>query len=81
MITMFVLCIDQFYYFDLGTSLIFSKWQRRFLTDRQARRLKGTARQDLKRQGSHKLWKSWKTWKITKRSSMHGEIMEFEKNP
>ena len=31
-------------------------------------------------QGSHKLWKSWKTWKITKKSSMHGKIMEFEKN-
>ena len=30
-------------------------------------------------QGSHKLWKSWKTWKITKKSSMHGKIMEFEK--
>ena len=30
-------------------------------------------------QGSHKLWKSWKTWKITKKSSMHGIIMEFEK--
>ena len=29
--------------------------------------------------GSHKLWKSWKTWKITKKSSMHGKIMEFEK--
>ena len=27
----------------------------------------------------HKLWKSWKTWKITKKSSMHGKIMEFEK--
>ena len=27
-------------------------------------------------QGSHKLWKSWK---ITKKSSMHGKIMEFEK--
>ena len=22
---------------------------------------------------------SWKTWKITKKSSMHGKIMEFEK--
>ena len=32
-------------------------------------------------QGSHKLWKLWKTWKITKKSSMHGKIMEFEKNP
>ena len=32
-----------------------------------------------KMQGSHKLWKSWKTWKITKKSSMHGKIMEFEK--
>ena len=31
-------------------------------------------------QGSHKLWKSWKTWKITKKNSMHGKIMEFEKN-
>ena len=31
-------------------------------------------------QGSNKLWKSWKTWKITKKSSMHGKIMEFEKN-
>ena len=31
-------------------------------------------------QGSHKLWKYWKTWKITKKSSMHGKIMEFEKN-
>ena len=31
------------------------------------------------RQGSHKLWKSWKTWKITKKSSMHGKIMEFGK--
>ena len=31
-------------------------------------------------QGSHKLWKSWKTWKITKKSSMHGKVMEFEKN-
>ena len=30
-------------------------------------------------QGSHKLWKSWKTWKITKKSSMHGKVMEFEK--
>ena len=30
-------------------------------------------------QGSHKLWKSWKTWKITKNSSMHGKVMEFEK--
>ena len=30
-------------------------------------------------QGSHKLWKSWKTWKITKKSSMDGKIMEFEK--
>ena len=28
-----------------------------------------------------KLWKSWKTWKITKKSSMHGKIMEFEKKP
>ena len=28
-------------------------------------------------QGSHKLWK---TWKIMKKSSMHGKIMEFEKN-
>ena len=27
--------------------------------------------------GSYKLWKSWKTWKITKKSSMHGKIMEF----
>ena len=24
-------------------------------------------------------WKSWKTWKITKKSSMHGKVMEFEK--
>ena len=31
-------------------------------------------------QGSHKLWKSWKTWKIKKKSSMHGKIMELEKN-
>ena len=31
-------------------------------------------------QGSHKLWKSWKTWKITKKRSMHGKIMEFDKN-
>ena len=30
-------------------------------------------------QGSHKLWKSWKTWKITKKSSMHGKIIEFRK--
>ena len=30
-------------------------------------------------QGSHKLWKSWKTWKVTQKSSMHGNIMEFEK--
>ena len=30
-------------------------------------------------QGSHKHWKTWKTWKITKKSSMHGKIMEFEK--
>ena len=29
------------------------------------------------RQGSHE---HWKTWKITKKSSMHGKIMEFEKN-
>ena len=29
-----------------------------------------------KDQGSHKLWKSWK---ITKKSSMHGKIMEFDK--
>ena len=28
-------------------------------------------------QGSHE---HWKTWKITKKSSMHGKIMEFEKN-
>ena len=28
-------------------------------------------------QGSHKLWKSWN---ITKKSSMHEKIMEFEKN-
>ena len=27
-------------------------------------------------QGSHE---HWKTWKITKKSSMHGKIMEFEK--
>ena len=27
----------------------------------------------------HELWKSWKTWKITKKSSMHGKIVEFEK--
>ena len=32
------------------------------------------------KQGSHKLWKSWKTWKFTKKSSMHGKVMEFEKN-
>ena len=32
-----------------------------------------------KGKGSHKLWKSQKTWKITKKSSMHGKIMEFEK--
>ena len=31
-------------------------------------------------QGSHELWKSWKTWKISKKSFMHGKIMEFEKN-
>ena len=31
-------------------------------------------------QGSHKLWKSWKTWKITKKSSIHVNIMEFEKD-
>ena len=31
-------------------------------------------------QGSNELWKSWKTWKITKTSSMHGKIKEFEKN-
>ena len=31
-------------------------------------------------QGSHKLWKSWKTWKITKKSSMHGKILELKKN-
>ena len=31
------------------------------------------------KQGSHKLWTSWKTWKITKKSSMHGKVMEFEK--
>ena len=30
-------------------------------------------------QGSHKLWKSWKNWKVTKKSSMHGKIIEFEK--
>ena len=30
-------------------------------------------------QGFHKIWKSWKTEKITKKSSMHGKIMEFEK--
>ena len=30
-------------------------------------------------QGSHKLWKSWNTWKITKKSSIHGKVMEFEK--
>ena len=30
-------------------------------------------------QGSHELWKSWKTWKITQKSSMHGNIMRFEK--
>ena len=30
-------------------------------------------------QGSHKLWKSCKTRKITKKSSMDGKIMEFEK--
>ena len=30
-------------------------------------------------QGSRKLWKSWKTRKITKKTSMHGKIMEFEK--
>ena len=29
-------------------------------------------------QGSHKLWKSFKTWKITKKSSMHGKIMELK---
>ena len=29
--------------------------------------------------GSHEHWKTWKTWKITKKSSMHGKIMEFEK--
>ena len=31
-------------------------------------------------QGSHKLWKLWKTWKITQKSSLHGKILEFEKN-
>ena len=31
-------------------------------------------------QGSHKLRKSGKTWKITKKSSKHVKIMEFEKN-
>ena len=30
-------------------------------------------------QGSYKLWKSWKTWKISKKSSMNGKIVEFEK--
>ena len=32
------------------------------------------------KRGSHKLWKSWKTWKITIKSTMHGKIIEFEKN-
>ena len=31
------------------------------------------------RQGYHKLCKSWKTSKITKKSSVHGKIMEFKK--
>ena len=31
------------------------------------------------RQSSHKLWKSGKTWKITKKSSLLGKIIEFEK--
>ena len=30
-------------------------------------------------QDSHKLGKSWKTFKITKKSFMHGKIMEFDK--
>ena len=34
------------------------------------------ARLGMLKQGSHKLWK---TWKITKKSSMHGKIMELEK--
>ena len=39
-----------------------------------------TVSADWLAQGSHEHWKTWKTWKITKKSSMHGKIMEFEKN-
>ena len=35
---------------------------------------------ECRRKGSSKLWKSWKIWKITKKSSMHGKIMEFKKS-
>ena len=31
------------------------------------------------RTGFPQVLKSWKTWKITKKSSMHGKVMEFEK--